>query len=134
MKSVSDYLNSHPAIRALAEFAFALGIILLLIAMSGCANTTLTTAQRRTIPYNENDQNAGVIEEFDNHSLHITASKLEEYNQLISDYGQLTLPKTAKNFGVTDLKDGTYYLTAQGAERFYELILIRQRVLQGIKK
>lgn len=100
---------------------------LCVILVVGCANVTPVVDSRKTVSFSGNDQNAGIVAQWGDGSLEITPTKLDQYNSMIDLYGKKTVPVTEKNFGIKPLANGNYNMTAEAAERFYNLFLIRDR-------
>lgn len=97
---------------------------------SGCASTRITpvATDRTTVPFDGNEQTAGIIRDFPDHSSEITPSARARYNGLIGHYGSIFSPPINGDFGLTPMPNGNWNITAEGKEKWYAMKLERDDV------
>lgn len=88
-----------------------------------CANITPIVNERETIPYSGNDQNGGIIQDFEDYSSEITPEARNRYNDLILSQEGIIDYLKKKDFGITGMANGNFNITAEGKEYWYELKL-----------
>ncbi len=94
--------------------------------LSGCS-VTPKVDENKTIAFSGNDENAGIIGFYTDGSLEITEDGRSRFNALIELFGERTIPKTSKDFGMLATTEGHYSLTREAAERWYQLKLISEK-------
>jgi hypothetical protein len=86
--------------------------------------------ERETIPFDGMEENAGIIQDFPDHSSEITPSARDRYNDLVlNHYGLLKYP-FYKDHGVTIMENGNYLITPEAKELWYSFKLEKEGVKQ----
>lgn len=76
--------------------------------------------ERETIAYEGNSETAGILDFNEDGSLIISEEALARYNSLIERYGYDKGRSIEKDFGVSKLENGTYSLTLEAAEIWFD--------------
>lgn len=105
-------------------------LILSVACLVSCAHTTPIINERETIAYDGNDQNGGLIQDFDDGSTEITPAARDRYNSLILSQEGLIKYTRAKDFGITPLPNGNFRITAEAQEYWYSLKLEQEDAIE----
>lgn len=70
--------------------------------------------------FDGNEQNSGILDYVDGKGFHITKTALLRYQGLVSIYGVKEIPSVDPNSGVTDNKDGTFFVSDEVIVRFMD--------------
>lgn len=120
--------SEEPSRNKLRLFLALAGFIFFALLCFGCARTTPIVERPTVISFDGNDQNAGFIRWLPDHSIEITPSKLDQYNDLVKRYGTSPrITRTEKNFGVVALPNGNFSMTKEAVQRFGRLLDIAER-------
>lgn len=93
--------------------------ILILIATS--CTVAPKIVKPRSIEFNNNSQNAGVLGTNELGLVILSAEKVQEYNSLINLYGTNYLVPPTNNFGITPYTNNTYLISNEGLFKFLEM-------------
>jgi len=96
-------------------------------------HTTPRINNHKEAGFDGNEQNSGIIGFTPQGGLEITESAKTRYMSFVEQYGARLIPSIKGEFGLTKLSNGNYELTAQGAEAWRWMIIIRERELTGDK-
>ena len=121
-KKGKDFLNLEES----SAFIWVLVLILAACFFSACANITPVVNERETVAYDGNDQTAGIIQDFEDHSSEITPNARDRYNDLIWEREGMLKFSEKKDFGIAPMDNGNFRITAQGKEYWYSLKLDKE--------
>lgn len=97
---------------------FKTTILILSVSFLASCQVTPIAHERSTIPFDGNDQTAGFIRDFPDHSSEITNSARARYNGLIEYYGNIFNPPITRDFQLTPTGQGTWIISAEGQEKW----------------
>lgn len=120
-KNVKDYLKGE-LIALCAIFILILILAVSLLCATGCAVTPVVN-ERETIAYEGGEKNAGILQDFEDHSSEITPNARDRYNNLILKEKGLAEYFKRKDFGISPMGDGNFRITAEAKEYWYSLKL-----------
>ena len=121
--------NKNSRMNLINQSARTILTISVVACLSSCAVTPKIT-ERETVAYDGNQQNAGIIQNFPDHSSEITASARQRYNDLILSQEGILKYYSKKDYGITPLANGHYKITAEGKEYWYSLKLEANTILK----
>lgn len=107
------------------KFVVSFLSILLLLGITSCMHVTPVVNESKTIAFDGNEQNAGIINFRDDGSLEITTRARDKYNALIEVYGSYLLINT--DYGVTPLDNGNYEMTKEACEDWFKMKLKEEK-------
>jgi len=96
------------------------------LALASCAPVPVVH-ERETISFSGNVQDAGIVSFLPGGGLEITREARERFNALVAGYGDRFRPPIGQDFGISEIGEGRYSLTFQGAEKWHSMILMEER-------